>query len=252
MTNGAGPLLIALLLSAVALAGKFSVNAARILLFIAWIVGVWSLRMHGVWAAVFTFAVILIGAWARPEVVPRYFGRLTPSRRLLFSTRGVERPRLEIGDSGAVFIWAGPKGQPLFKFFDDVHLTVELIRGRVMVSTKITDERGNIIAEIIRNEWRAPPPHAWDRNYSSDAIEVKNARGAIVLQVKALHDRIQLQGEWWRDPINGVRLVANPPGDVAGGSMIQFGRNNRPPRPPEIRPLFVYPSETNLGRMVEQ
>ncbi|MEJ0092842.1 MAG: hypothetical protein WDN46_05280 [Methylocella sp.] len=49
----------------------------------------------------------------------------------------------------------------------------------------------------MRNEWRVtPPPGTLDRNYTDDALEIRGAGGKIVLQLRVLQDRIQLQGEW--------------------------------------------------------
>src|SRR5205823_14425405 len=61
----------------------------------------------------------------------------------------------------------------LLKRWGDDRLTVETIYGRAYISTRVRDEHGNIIAELIKNEWKInPPPATWDRNYRNDALEV--------------------------------------------------------------------------------
>jgi hypothetical protein len=82
----------------------------------------------------------------------------------------------------------------LYPILQNSQFKVELINGKAKISTRITDESGNLIAEIIRNEWKVAPTRAWDRNYSGDALEVKDSRGYVVLQVRVLADRIQIQG----------------------------------------------------------
>ena len=119
------------------------------------------------------------------------------------------------------------------------------------VSTRIVDDIGNLLVEINRNEWKvAPPPQTWDRNYSDDALEVRDGAGRIVLQVRALSDRIQLQGMWWVDlgPPNGVRRMTIWQGtDPKKGAQIVFTPKGGGEPPPHIPPMFVYPSELHLG-----
>jgi hypothetical protein len=67
---------------------------------------------------------------------------------------------------------------PLFKFWDDDNLLLETVDGQLKVSTKLRDRKGNLITELIKNEWKvAPPPRTWDKNYSKDALEVKDDTG---------------------------------------------------------------------------
>jgi len=116
-------------------------------------------------AVISTAALVGIAVWARPDAIPAYFGKLIPKRQLLFSSRKTDQdhPRLEIGDSGAIFIWAGKSGEPIFNFSNDNSLTVEKIFEKLKVSTTIRDKSGAVVAEIIRNQWRVSPPHTFDR-----------------------------------------------------------------------------------------
>jgi hypothetical protein len=186
------------------------------------------------------------------NIVPNFFGTLEPQKtELLFSSTGNElRPKLEIGDSGTIIIWAGPSKTPMFNFYGNT-LAVEKINGQVKVSTTIRSSDGHIVAELIRNEWKvSPPPTSWDRNYTNDALEVKDNRGKIILQVKALPDRIQLQGEWWANETNGVRLVKDP--QNLGAIIATYGGDKLSwDEVPEIKPMFQYPSETHLGQLAK-
>jgi hypothetical protein len=76
---------------------------------------------------------------------------------------------------------------------------------------------------------------------------VKDDKGNIVLQVKALPDRIQIQGEWWQNQARGIRLVAAPTG--CGANIQFFGPSFRPEQGEPIRPIFMYPSETHFGEL---
>jgi hypothetical protein len=69
--------------------------------------------------------------------------------------------------------------------------TIEKIDGKLLVSTMIRDSSGSVLAELRRNEWKvAPPPKTWDRNYTDNALEVVNAEGYVVLQIKLLDFQI--------------------------------------------------------------
>jgi len=145
-------------------------------------------------------ALFILAWWARPEFVPTYAGTLTPRSTLLFSPKGGGTvPKMQIGDSGVFLVGGGGEiGALLFPALRESQFKIEGIDGAIKVSTRVTDENGNLIAELIRNDWKvAPSPGSWDRNYTDDALEVKDAQGNVTLQVRAFFDRIQIQGAWW-------------------------------------------------------
>lgn len=120
------------------------------------------------------------------------------------------------------------------------------------MSTQIKDQKGSLIAELIKNEWKiAPPPQTWDRNYSKDALEVINPKGDVVLQVRALDDRVQIQGEWWADAVRGTRIVKSQDTKNPGGLMIFFGPKHPLgiPGDDQIVRMFRYPSELHFGEL---
>lgn len=186
-----------------------------------------------------------------PKVAtPKDVGAL--EAKVIFSTNSPSLGnKLEIGDSGTIFDYRGANGTPLFNFYGS-NIVVETINGQVLVSTEIKDQKGLLTATLYRNEWKvAPPPKTWDRNYSKDSLEVIGPEGRVVLQVRALQDRIQLQGEWWGDSEHGIRLVKSNDPARSGAEIIIFGQNRLVTAPDntEIIKRFVYPSELHLGEI---
>jgi hypothetical protein len=166
------------------------------------------------------------------------------SQRTILAPEQATLPKLEIGDSGAIFVFGGPQGQPLFKFFDDSHLTVELEDDQLKVSTVIRDQTGKVVAELVKNEWKVNSATAYDRNYSKDAIEVRDASGDVVMQLRFVSDRVQFQGRFFDKTGRGVTIckVKGPDGKM-GGAMDFSGQLR-------ITPIFQYPSERHLGEFV--
>jgi hypothetical protein len=252
-------LFFAALVSAVALSGKFRVKASRWIFMAAWIIAIygmgrseWARTRQRFLAASFaiTIGMVVIGAWARPEAVPIYFGKITPRRQLLLSSENPDSHIVvRIGDSHMDLILDPQEKAALFEFAKDSHLTIEKIAGDIKVSTQIKDRNGNVVAELARNEWQVSPPNTWDRNYTDDALEVIDGRGRVVLQVQAFRDGIKLQGEWWNKD-RGVRIASmkNPSTGELGGAFI-FLRPTNDPDEPRIKPIFEYPSSAHFGEL---
>jgi hypothetical protein len=56
----------------------------------------------------------------------------------------------------------------------------------IIVSATIKDEKGNILANIIENDWQAPSSSSmevWDKNYNSYAFEIIDSNKIPILQV---------------------------------------------------------------------
>ena len=167
---------------------------------------------------------------------------------LLSPTAGIY-PEIEIGNSGTIFQFAGENGTPLFTFAKKSHLTIEIEQGRMKVTTLIHDRTGAVVAELVKNEWKvAPPPRTWDRNYSEDALEVKDDTGDIVLQVRMIQGRVQMQAVYYDAPNSGTVFVENPGPEK--GAVIDFFRPDKPERL-KIKPIFRYPSEHHLGKFAQ-
>lgn len=170
-------------------------------------------------------------------------GTLKPE--LLFSSQSSTRAILEIGDSGTTFVWAGKVGSPAFMIGEDPIILERIANGNVAITSTIRDKGGKIVAEIVRNEWKLRPTLLWDRNFNSSAVEVRGESGEVILQARALPDRIQLQGIWHTAAGGFVELVKSPDPQRPGGLMII----NRPQQRLRIIPIFRYPSDHHLGEL---
>ena len=222
------------------------------------LLGVYKKDTWPLWVTLGISGLLIIGAIVKIVIEIRegkeaakskYAGTLEPKSTVLFSTRDNTNPRIELGDGGAIFSFAGPQGQPLFKIFNDNSLTIILDRGQVKVSTLIRDKSGSAVAELINNEWKVNINSAFDRNYSKDALEVKDNTGDIVLQVKVLQDRIQFQGKFYDNQGNGVALGKH---DSGQGGIIEKTGARHPNLELKIEPIFLYPSENHLGEFAKK
>lgn len=112
----------------------------------------------------------------------------------------------------------------------------------LVISTRIRDASGNLIAELQNNEWAVNPNFKFDRNYTDDAIEVRDNQGRVALQVVTFGDTIHVSGIFRCR--SGKSMVLAREG-AEGAVMV--------PRPPgvepeyAIQPICKYPSELNFG-----
>ncbi|MBI3530498.1 MAG: hypothetical protein HY067_21335 [Betaproteobacteria bacterium] len=239
-------------------------TATQLLLLAAWLVAIFGLRHKPtpviiVIGAMLAGALVLLAFYFRPDVIPAYSGVLTPKSTLIFSAGNTDAsaiPKLQIGTSNAIYGSKeigreSPMGTILFPVLGERQFKIESIDGKMKVSVQIADDSGNIIAELIRNEWKiAPQPKTWDRNYTDDALEVKDSSGAVVLQVKVMPDRIQLQGIWWIDmglPNGILRLIMQ--GNPTIGGQLNIVPKLFKGTLPAIDPMFVYPGDQHLGEL---
>src|SRR5208282_3918828 len=111
---------------------------------------------------------------------------------------------------------------------------------------------GKNVAMIENGEWKTAETtdQSWDFNYTSDTLEVKNGAGRIVLQIRVLPDRVQLQGESWDANGHGWRMVKEPK-PRGGGYLVPLTRDHDHD---ELRivPIFKYPGERHMGEMTEE
>lgn len=178
------------------------------------------------------------------EAKKAYVGQLKSEKKVIFSPKENIYPEVEIGDSTSGFMFASPKGEPLFRIAEDIK--IEIGKGELKLSTKIRNKNGHIIAEIVNNEWKISPPETgiiWDRNYSKDAVEVRDPNGDIVLQVRLVGHKIQFQARLYDKDGNKIDFVSIGPkkGCIIGANLQNL----------KIRPIFRYPSELHLGEFVE-
>ena len=199
-------------------------------------------------AAIGGFGAYHFGQKAQKEKDAKstYSGVLKPARKVLLSAQTKVFPEMEFGDSGTVFVFAGPQGMPLLKFAEDNHLTITTDKDGIKVSTIIRDIRGKVVAELIENEWKVNPNDSWDRNYSRNALEVKDDRGDVVLQARLVENRVQLQAKFYDSAGNGIGIGKGL--GPEGGGIMQMGSSEHP-LTMRIEPLFKYPSDLHLGEL---
>ncbi len=134
---------------------------------------------------------------------------------------------------------------------NDAGVLIEIGDDGIEITTPIRDSSGTEIAEIKRNHWTVFEG-VQDKNYTDDTLEIKDKSGHVILQMRILPDRIQLQGVW-RDKFNrGVELVPcrDPKGNIDG--CIIFWDNPEQERRTIklIDPIFRYPSKDYWGEFL--
>jgi len=122
-------------------------------------------------------------------------------------------------------------------------LSLRIANGKLLVTTRIRDEKGNLIAEMTDNEWKLQqPPGIFDRNYTADVLEVRDRTGRVALQVANLGETVDLSAIFHCP--NGWTYMAGTLGAVGSGVEL------RPPGQAltsEIPSICDYPSELHLG-----
>lgn len=233
--------------------------------------------------SVSALALILVGTQVtsivqekQEDATLRYVGILKGEPITMLSAQKQVYPRLKLGQSDTFFIWQGEQGEPLIKFLDDAGLTIWVDKGRLKVTTIVRNSKGEIIAEINANEWMINEQTKWDRNYNKNALEVKDDKGDIVLQVILGEGYVQLAGKFYSSTGEGfaigssrfseedvlkheqgeLKLIAAADGpqefkvgDITG--VIEV----RPPGIPlelKIDPIFKYPSKLHLGELLKE
>ena len=170
----------------------------------------------------------------------------------------------QIGDSGTYFdvddgrsLLDMMRGTALRRIAEENSIVSKTVARRLLVSAKIRGRDG-LLVEISDNEWKvSPPPRSWDRNYSTNALEVEDGDGNIVFQVKLREGAapflgvsvVSVQGIFFDSDGNEVAFT----GGHAGHSAITFRPfTNSAVRIPPIRPLFKYPSSLHLGEPADE
>jgi len=218
--------------------------------------------------------VFTIAAEHQRQQAAKYSGVLRGQALTILSPIQDIYPKLKLGDSNSFLSWQGPQGQSLLSVFEDNGLTIFIEKGRLKLSTQIRDAHGELVAEIIDNEWKLRKENLWDRNYDKNALEVRDAKGDVVLQIVLKEDYVQLAAKMYsrdgagfgigsttftqedisRHEEGSLKIVATADGpkevkigDVTGVLEV------RPPAHPldlVIEPIFRYPSELHLGERV--
>jgi hypothetical protein len=89
----------------------------------------------------------------------------------------------EIGSSGTKFVMLD--NGSIHEFFTFMKLALQKENNRLIVTARILDKEGNIIATVENGgEWHAIEPKIVDFNYTDDLLEVKGADGRVALQLR--------------------------------------------------------------------
>ena len=139
------------------------------------------------------------------------------------------------------FLVDSPDGV-LLRDGDDPVLSMRASNGRLLVAAKIRDQQGMLVAELVDNEWKLNKDNYFDRNYTQQALEVRDRSGRVALQVAHFGDTVHLAGAFVCK--NGWSNVMGPIGNE--GAVMDI----KPPgRSPEysIPPIFEYPSDLHFG-----
>ena len=116
--------------------------------------------------------------------------------------------------------------------------------GNVVFSLPIRDKEGKLIADIQNNEWTVQPATAFDRNYTDHLLEVKDAYGAVVMQVVDLGEYFYVAGRFRCH--DGRNFFAFPNPDGSGGGVFKLPSNEDEPNF-SLKPICKYPSNHHLG-----
>jgi hypothetical protein len=164
-------------------------------------------------------------------------------------------PNIQFGpESDATkFRWAGPKDEPQLKILGD-RFFVRMENGKLLLTTRVRDRNGAIVVDIVDNKWTISSAQnvSWDKNYLKNALEVKDGRGRVVLQLLLLTDVVRVQGEWWTEDGNGARVLRPYPFDrIRTGPVVVEMTPKFHPDDPHIEPIFKYPSKEYWGEFVD-
>jgi hypothetical protein len=149
-----------------------------------------------------------------------------------------------------------PFQNKIIKPFDGLNFTASLLNDKIMVTSTIRDTVGNIIVEMVNNEWQVNRPlFAFDRNYNDTSLEVRDNTGNIVFQIELSKNKMLMHGKFVK-PDGQIIMVfpimypkKNMPG-ITGIVNYESG-NYHLIRNTKIRPLFKYPSSLHQGERVE-
>jgi hypothetical protein len=154
----------------------------------------------------------------------------------------IESTAMSISVGSAEFHMLSKNGV-VFDEGGDPLLSIRLLSGKLLVTARVRDTSGSIIAEMNDNEWKHQrQPAIFDRNYTQDALEIRDNTGKVVLQVANLGNTVDVAAIFHCK--NGWTYMAGP---IAGeGSAIEL----RPPGEAlrsEIPPICNYPSDLHFG-----
>ena len=69
------------------------------------------------------------------------------------------------------------------KLISEIPLSVRWEENKYLVSARIKSLSGDIVAELIDNEWEVNPNNYFKRNYDKHGIEIIDKQGVVKIQV---------------------------------------------------------------------
>jgi hypothetical protein len=139
--------------------------------------------------------------------------------------------RFEIGatSDSAMLSWTGDN-QPIMNIVGSKP-SIRRVAGRLLLSTQVRDRSGAMVVDITDNRWKVSSAQnvSWDKNYTRNALEAKDGRGRVVLQVVLMPESVRFQGEWWPEDGNGGRVMR--PFPIRPGEDQPYLRHNAAPVP---------------------
>jgi hypothetical protein len=110
-------------------------------------------------------------------------------------------------------------------------LSIRIDGGKMLISTRILNERGELTAELKDNEWSvAGRPGIFDRNYTDQALEVRDSKGRVALQTVAFGGTVHVAALLRCKSGRGVLIAP-----FRDGALMQAV-------PPGAQPSYVIPS----------
>lgn len=130
----------------------------------------------------------------------------------------------------------------VFEEDKDPLLSIHLRYGKLFVSTRVRAPNGDIIAEMNDNEWQHQrQPAIFDRNYTRDALEIRDSSGKVVIQVADLGSTIAVAAIFHCR--NGWTYMVGPLGGGSGVELRQPGQDLTY----QIPAICDYPSDLHPG-----
>lgn len=146
-----------------------------------------------------------------------------------------------------------------YRPFEGVDFTAWIENRKLYVSTIIRDTIGNVIAEMSKNEWIVnKPTFSLDRNFDSNALEVKDNLGQIIFQIEIEGNKMRMNGKFNR--LDGQLAIANTMEDLTDStnivgaiSVIEKGdyKDVANYEKFDFSPIFKYPSDLHKGERVK-
>lgn len=153
--------------------------------------------------------------------------------------------QLQVGESESQVLIGAPDGK-ILGLDEEVGLAVSEKDGEVKLSFKIRNKNGELVAEMVDNEWELNRRNFYKRNFDNSAIEVIDNQGDVIFQIELMHDRIKLQGKLYSKTGLGIAFFSN---EKCCSTIRGFDSTNA--NEIHIRPIFKYPSDRHFGERVK-